>query len=220
MVSAPRVSVQSPVFSRHGRRPFLAPSPSSPRWSLVMGALALLSLSGGHALASTAEDLVSVQAERRGTAVQISMQASVRAPWDVIWSTLTDYNRLSEFIPGMTSSRVLEKRGSTMTVEQTGSARLWLFRYAIDVVVEVTEQPPNAINVHVVSGNLKQLEGGYLLKKNGGKEGEYLLTWTGLIEPALPVPPAMTLPLIRNNVAQQFEGMVQEIERRAQALPR
>ncbi len=171
-------------------------------------------------MASSVDEAVSVQAQRQGSAVQISMQASLKAPWDVIWGTLTDYNRLSEFIPGMTSSRVLEKRGNTLTIEQTGSASLWMFSYAIDVVVAVTEQPPNAITVNVVSGNLKQLEGGYQLKKIEGKDGEYLLTWSGLIEPALPVPPAMTLPLIRNNVARQFAGMVSEIERRAQAAPR
>lgn len=219
MVPALRLSVQSRVFSRRGGRPCVAVLPWPRLLSMFIGALVLL-FSGGHALASAVENAVSVQAQRRGSAVQISMQANVKAPWEVIWNTLTDYNRLAEFIPGMTSSRILDKRGNTVTIEQSGSARLWMFSYAIDVVVEVTEQPPHAINVNVVSGNLKQLEGGYLLKKSEGKEGEYLLTWAGVIEPALPVPPAMTLPLIRNNVARQFEGMVQEIERRALAVPR
>lgn len=219
MVSALRLSVQHRLLSRRGRQ-FCAAAVPRPRiLSMFMGALALL-FSGGHQLASAVENAVSVQAQRQGSAVQINMQANVKAPWEVIWSTLTDYNRLAEFIPGMTSSRILDKRGSTVTIEQTGSARLWMFSYAIDVVVEVTEQPPHAINVNVVSGNLKQLEGGYQLKKSDGKEGEYLLTWAGVIEPALPVPPAMTLPLIRNNVARQFEGMVQEIERRALAVSR
>lgn len=157
---------------------------------------------------------ISVQARREGSAVHIETQAMVKASLDVIWDTLTDYNRLAEFIPGMASSRVLEKRGNILTVEQSGSARLWVFSYAIDVVVEVTEQRPYAVSVNLISGNLKQLEGGYRLELPGDGSGGYLLIWTGVIEPALPVPPAMTLPLIRNNVTQQFEGMVHEIERR------
>jgi ribosome-associated toxin RatA of RatAB toxin-antitoxin module len=159
-------------------------------------------------------EAVSVQARRQGTAVYIEMQAAVKAPLDVIWNTLTDYNRLAEFIPGMASSRIVEKRGNILIVEQSGTARLWLFSYAIDVVVKVTEQRPHAISVNVISGNLKQLEGGYQLQPLGDGSGNHLLTWTGVIEPALPAPIAMTLPLIRNSLSQQFEGMVHEIERR------
>jgi ribosome-associated toxin RatA of RatAB toxin-antitoxin module len=177
--------------------------------------LALMSALSIAAVSATAGEVISVQATRQGSAVQVTTQAIVRAPQELIWQTLTDYDRLAEFIPDISSSRVIERQGSTVTVEQAGKAHLWFFTYAIDVVVEVTEQPPHALAVRVLRGNLKQLEGGYRLDKLEGKEGdEYLLQWSGLIEPALPVPTAVTLPLLRNNIARQFEGMVREIERR------
>jgi ribosome-associated toxin RatA of RatAB toxin-antitoxin module len=177
--------------------------------------LALMSALSIAAVSATAGEVISVQATRQGAAVQVTTQAIVRAPQELIWQTLTDYDRLAEFIPDISSSRVIERQGSTVTVEQAGKAHLWFFTYAIDVVVEVTEQPPYALAVRVLRGNLKQLEGGYRLDKLEGKEGdEYLLQWSGLIEPALPVPTAVTLPLLRNNIARQFEGMVREIERR------
>jgi ribosome-associated toxin RatA of RatAB toxin-antitoxin module len=168
-----------------------------------------------------AGEVISVQAKRQGSAVQVTTQAIVRAPLEVIWQTLTDYDHLAEFVPDLVSSRVIDRQGSIVTVEQAGKAHLWFFTYAIDVVVEVTEQPPHTLAVRVLSGNLKQLEGGYRLDKLEAKEGaqgiegdEYLLQWSGVIEPALPVPWAVTLPLMRSNIARQFEGMVREIERR------
>ena len=165
--------------------------------------------------AAMAGEVIRVQAKRQGSAVQVTTQAIIRAPQELIWQTLTDYDRLAEFVPDLVSSRVIERQGSTVTVEQAGKARLWFFTYAIDVVVEVTEQPPHTLAVRALRGNLKQLEGSYRLDKVEGKEGdEYLLQWSGLIEPAWPVPSAVTLPLMRSNIARQFEGMVREIERR------
>jgi ribosome-associated toxin RatA of RatAB toxin-antitoxin module len=176
--------------------------------------LALLGALASPAWA-VAGEVIAVQAKRQGSAVQITTQAIIRAPQELIWQTLTDYDRLAEFVPDISTSRVIERQGSTVTVEQAGKAHLWFFTYVIDVVVEVTEQPPHTLAVRVLRGNLKQLEGGYRLDKVEGKEGdEYLLQWSGLIEPALPVPTAVTLPLMRSNIARQFEGMVREIERR------
>lgn len=176
-------------------------------------AVALCMLCSPFALAGATE-VIGVKAQRQGTAVQVTTQALVRAPFDVIWQALTDYDRLAEFVPGLISSRVLERQGNTVTVEQSGKARLWFFTYAIDVVVEVTEQPPSRLGVRVLRGNLRQLEGGYQLEKIDGKEGEYLLQWSGVIEPSNPVPHAISLPLIRKNISEQFDGMVREIERR------
>jgi ribosome-associated toxin RatA of RatAB toxin-antitoxin module len=196
------------VFTLFGR--FL----SAQRLTHWCARLALLSALGSTGVAIAGE-VIAVQARRQGSAVQVTTQAVIRAPLEVIWQTLTDYDRLAEFVPDISSSRVIERQGSTVTVEQAGKAHLWFFTYAIDVVVEVTEQPPACAAVRVLRGNLKQLEGGYRLDKVEGKEGdEYLLQWSGLIEPALPVPTAVTLPLMRSNIARQFEGMVREIERR------
>ena len=166
------------------------------------------------AMAAPPAEPVTVQAQREGSAVRVTTEAVVRAPLTLIWGALTDYNHLAEFVPGMVSSRVLKRRGKRVDVAQSGKAHFWFFTYAIDVVVEVTEQPPDALSIRAIRGNLKELEGGYQMKKIDGKEGEYLLQWSGVIEPALPVPQALALPLIRSNIAQQFEGMVREIERR------
>lgn len=176
--------------------------------------LALLPLLWCAAGAANAAEKVVVHAWRLGDAVQVRAQASVIAPQALIWRTLTDYDRLAEFVPGISQSRVLERRGSTSTVAQVGTAHLWFFTYRIEVVVESTEQPPDAIGIRLLKGNLKQLDGRYQIDKVEGKEGEFLLTWSGVIEPALPVPLLIAMPLMRANIAEQFAGMVREIERR------
>ncbi|HEV7856028.1 MAG TPA: SRPBCC family protein [Herminiimonas sp.] len=155
-----------------------------------------------------------VDAARHGDAVQINASATVRAPLALIWSTLTDYDHLAEFIPGMNKSKLMERQGKTSIVEQSGYAHLWFFRFPINVTVEAIEQSSSVMTVRLLKGNLKRLEGSYDVEKINGDD-TYTLRWTGIIEPGINVPGAIATPLMRKNISEQFLGMVTEIERRA-----
>ena len=157
---------------------------------------------------------VSVEASRRGNAVAIDARATIRAPYALIWQTLTDYDHLSEFIPGMTTSHVIARRGSTAIVAQTGEAGFMLFSYPIGVVVESREEPPSFIGIRVLKGNLKQLDGGYRIEKTGHRDDQYMLRWSGLIERPPLLPQIIAVPMMRADIGDQFRGMVKEIERR------
>jgi ribosome-associated toxin RatA of RatAB toxin-antitoxin module len=164
-------------------------------------------------LPSAAFEGFSVTAKSDGHAVSVHAHALVKAPHALIWATLTDYDHLAEFIPGMASSKVLERRGPTAVVEQHGSAGFLFFSYDIEVVVASTEYKPEKIEVTVLKGNLKQLNGHYRVRR-GKESGTYVLEWLGTIEPALSMPSFLGVPLIRGNIEDQFRGMVTEIERR------
>ena len=141
------------------------------------------------------------------------MSATLRAPLEVVWATLTDYNRLPKFVPGILRSHLVEYRGRAAIVEQLGEARFLFLSFPIDVTLASVESPPHAIDVHVLKGNLRKLDGGYRIEPRS--DGRLTLRWRGLIEPAEPLPPLIGEFLMRLNVASQFFGMVDEIERRA-----
>jgi ribosome-associated toxin RatA of RatAB toxin-antitoxin module len=161
--------------------------------------------------AAGAADDMSVEATRRGAAVEVVARATVRAAHEVVWSTLTDYDRLHEFIPGLRKSRLIEYRGSTAIVDQAGEARLLVLSFPIEVTLASTERPPSAIDVRLLKGNLKRLDGGYRIEPSGD---QWLLRWTGLLEPEEPLPPLIGEVLVRLSIEDQFFGMVREIERR------
>lgn len=163
------------------------------------------------ACAGAADDL-SVEATRRGSAVEVSAHAMLEAPHAVVWATLTDYDRLAEFIPGMHKSRVIERRGNEAVVEQVGEATFLFFSFPIEVTVVSTARPPNAIDIRVLKGNLRRLDGGYRIEAAG--EGKIRLRWNGLIEPETYLPPLLGEAVMRANIEDQFTGMVREIERR------
>jgi carbon monoxide dehydrogenase subunit G len=178
--------------------------------ALILGtAICLLAFapSGG----ARAADDISVEATRRGDALEVVCTAMLDAPLDLIWQTLTDYGRLAEFIPGMRSSRVVERRGAAFIVEQSGVATFLFVSTPIEVTLASTERPPYTIEVSMIKGNLKRLDGAYHIEPQGG--GRMLLTWTGIVE-AQSMVPLLGEMVMRSSIEDQFRGMVREIERR------
>jgi hypothetical protein len=173
-----------------------------------------LALTIGHSAAGTAADDFSVEAEGQGPGVSVQARARIRAPWSVIWETLTDYEHLPQFVPGMRTSRVIQRRGASAVVEQKGHAGFLVFNYPIDVVVESVEVPPGVIEIHVLRGNVKQLDGRYVIERDPLDAEGHVLHWHGVIEPALALPSFISAPLVRASIRDQFLGMVREIERR------
>ena len=184
---------------------------SSEMWRIAIIAV-LATIVFAHT-ARSAED-VAVDAQSHGNALAITAHATIRAPLPLIWRTLSDYDHLAEFIPGMKNSHVIERRGSTAIVEQTGEARVFIFRYPITVIVEADEHYPVSIGVRILNGNLRQLAGAYRIDTVYGSRDEFRLQWRGIIEPDVPLPLFLMAPGLRDAVEDQFLGMIREIERR------
>ncbi len=181
-------------------RPFAA------RW------LGTLLLAFGLQCAAAAAE-VEIKTSHIGDLVSVRAQATITAPLEVVWGTLTDYERLPEFIPGLKKSMVIARNGNTATVQQSGEAWFFLTRVPIEVTLESTEAPPN-IEVRRTAGTLKKLQGRYETQVLEGTPTKVQLRWTGSIEPENGLPPLVGEALMRRSIRQQFAGMVAEIERR------
>ena len=160
-----------------------------------------------------AADDLTVVAERKGEFVEVRARATLDAPLSLIWTTLTDYERLPQFIPGLKKSRVLSRHGSVVVVEQSGEARFLMFSFPIDVTLESVEKPPTSIRVRAISGSFLYLDGAYLVEPDPARAG-FVLTWTGTIAPDVSLPPLIGEFVLRISLEDQFSGMVREIERR------
>lgn len=166
----------------------------------------------GCVTAHAAEDLT-VEAARTGEYVEVRARATIDAPLSVIWATLTDYEKLPEFIPGLKKSRILSRNGARTIVLQSGSAHFLFFSFPIDVRLEALENPPSSLRVRALSGTLRYLEGGYQLE--GDPAGtRFILHWEGTIAPDVSLPPLFGELVMRMSIEDQFTGMVREIERR------
>ena len=78
-------------------------------WQMAGLLIAWLAV-GAAASAQQPPNALDVQAERRGGLIDVRARAMLRAPMPVVWQTLTDYERLPEFIPGLASSRITARK--------------------------------------------------------------------------------------------------------------
>ncbi len=181
-----------------------------------MGAALLVAAGVAHA----AED-VSVEAVRRGDSIDVEARATIAAPLELIWRTLSDYEGLPAFIPGMARSVVRQRAGARVVVEQSGEARFLFFSFPIEVQLEVFETPPQRITSRAIAGNLKRMTGRYdivaVAQGAGVPAPRFQLRYAGSIEPQFELPPLIGVAAMRGMVDDQFVAMVAEIERRAAA---
>ena len=147
--------------------------------------------------------------------VYVEIETIIQAPHDLIWATLTDYNRLAEYIPGMNSSRLLRYEGKVAFVEQHGVSELFFLKIPVDVIVKSIERKPYHIDIELVSGNFDHLSGGYHLARSG--EHLWTLSWTGYLDPSLPIPNFIAQSFIRKSIKNQFLGIIAEIEKQMDA---
>jgi ribosome-associated toxin RatA of RatAB toxin-antitoxin module len=171
-------------------------------------ALALLLLLAAHAAGA---QQVNVEARREGDAVLVEAHARLKADPRLAWDVLTDYGRYAQFVPDLTSSSILARAGNTVIVEQKGVAGFFLFRFPLEVRLEVTERPYGEVGARAIAGNFKEMTGVYRLVP----DGEALrFVYSGRLVPAFGLPPLIGTAAVRIAVERQFTALVREILRR------
>ena len=113
------------------------------------------------ALAAKVEIQIEKIAERQR---QISAKVQIPQPVELIWKVLTDYEALSDFLPNLAKSRLIEHPNGGIRLEQVGSQRLLNFNFWARVVLDLEECFPKEINFRMVEGDFKSFSGSWCLE--------------------------------------------------------
>lgn len=124
---------------------------------------------------------------------------------------LTDYGRYAEFIPDVTESRVISRRGREVQVEQKGEARVLFLGFPIDARLVVIEHPYERVESRAVGGSFREMRNVYTLE---AREGRVLLRYTGRLVPEFYVPPLIGTLVLKRSVEDMFVALGEEMERR------
>lgn len=157
---------------------------------------------------------VSVKTTRHGDRFDITATAQIGASSADAWNVLTDYDRLSEFVPGVLESRVLSRNGPSVLLDQRGETRLLFLRFSMYVRLAIDEFPPDRIVSRAVAGNFKELHGVYYLRSS---DSGVQLRFEGGFTPDFGVPPVIGTLLVGNAVERRFLALVREIEKKSGA---
>jgi len=159
---------------------------------------------------------VDFHTQREGERFDIKARAGIDATVADAWRVLTDYDRLAEFIPGVSESRVVSREDSWAVIELRGEASWLFFTFPMHVWLAIAEFPYDRIESNAIGGNFRQMHGVYFLRTiPGGIE----LRYEGTFTPDFVVPPLIGTLLIRSRLEKRFRALVREIERRQGPAP-
>lgn len=146
------------------------------------------------------------------TGIRIHAVSTVNADANTLWATLTDYNRLASYVPGMTLSRLVSPpNAATKLVEQKGEGGLLSFVLPDHVVLAMDERPYRYIGFKSVSGLVTSLRGEWVID---GQTSPVQLTYRAYVLPLLPPPPTVTDVYVQEEIRLRMDSVVREAERR------
>lgn len=153
-----------------------------------------------------------IQVDSRDGVVVLDLSYHVPVFPSEAWDVLTDFENMPAFIPNLESSRVLQRNGRIIQLEQKGKVRLGILPVHYESTRELEAIPHQSIRAHSLSGNTRMESLMQLSLADGGTQISYHVT----AEPDLPVPRSLVSAYISRMLESQFKAMGREMMRRAQ----
>lgn len=192
--------------------------------------LALLALSQASGVVAQGGTRAQVDVLLDGVTYNVHASAHLTADRRVVWDTLTDYERLREFVPGVTGTRVLAHDSDQLTIEQIGVFPVFFFDLPVQVRLSVQHIPYTTVFARLapnLSGTseptLRSFTGRYTLSTIQALQGAGVrLDYDAQFQLARPLPalvgPLFGVSAVQRTMREQFEAMLHEIERRQAVL--
>ena len=219
--------------AQYTRRPLAAPLRPAVRRFLPSALVALMSLMiACDAMAqsdATGGAAARVEVSLDGEIYSVRASAQLAADQRVVWETLTDYERLREFIPGVTRARVLARTGNQLSIEQVGVFSVLFIDLPVRVRLAVQHLPYTMVLARMDASpldagepTLRSFSGRYTLSVvRLAQRAGVRLDYDAQFELTRPLPvvigPLFGVAAVRGTMRAQFTAMLREIERR-QAL--
>jgi carbon monoxide dehydrogenase subunit G len=182
------------------------------RHPFVLLGLATLSLAAGqHPRAATADDLPAQVTVREENGVYtVAARFRVDGPAERAVAVLTDYDRIPEFMPGVKTSIVRERRADRVVVEQDAVSKFLFFRKGVHLLLEV-RQDGEIIHFRDLDGqSFTRYEGTWRVTQ---EEGRTLVAYDLTAAPLFSVPAALLSRVLKRDSAEMIEQLRLEIAR-------
>jgi len=154
----------------------------------------------------------SIQINKADGALVLDISYRVPVPPRLAWAVLTDFENMPGFVPNLESSRILQRSGNILQVEQKGSFHFGMLPIHYESVRQVEFTPYQSIRSRTLSGDTR-LESVMLLTSAGN---DTLLSYHATAVSGLPIPDSLVASTVGEMLEAQFKAMGREMVRRAQ----
>jgi ribosome-associated toxin RatA of RatAB toxin-antitoxin module len=189
-------------------------APRAPRAPTILLVAVIAVIAAAFAPATA--DAYRLRIERcsaRGDSVEIRANSEIAASPEVVWRVITDYERMSRFVPGVYRARRLRATPEGPLVELVGVGRvMWVNRYVL-AILQTRENAPRAVSFRAVGGDFRFLRGAWTIEPMPG--GRSRLRCRVEARPKWAIPDLLLAWAARGEFVQRMQALSREAERRA-----
>jgi len=142
---------------------------------------------------------------------------TIPQPIEQVWQVITDYERLADFVPNLTSSKLVSNSEGRIRLEQIGSQCFLKFKFCARVVLDMTENFPYELGFAMKEGDFKQFEGAWKLQSTTDEQSGQPITQLSYDLSVKP-PRAMPATLIEHHICHNLTLNLLAIRQRALEL--
>jgi carbon monoxide dehydrogenase subunit G len=122
--------------------------------------------------------------------VSVSSRIHINAPPARVWKTITDYDNLSNYLPKVMESHIVERNGNEITLDQTGKTGIFIFEKVVHFRLKLRENFPESVSFEQISGDFLVYQGEWLLETSSAIQGT-LLSYNAKLKPLFFAPPIL-----------------------------
>lgn len=170
----------------------------------------------GQGLSNSLQDNghVDISTEKRPSRERrILASVTIPKPIEQVWNVITDYEHLADFVPNLTSSKLIPNEEGRIRLEQIGAQCFLKFKFCARVVLDMTETFPNEVSFAMKEGDFKHFVGAWKLEPSGDNQSTQL-SYDLFVKPPL----AMPATLIEHHICNNLTANMLAIRTRAMEI--
>ena len=141
-------------------------------------------------------------------------QVITKGKIDQAWEVLTDYDNFQDFLPNITSSKIVVNQGDRKIFEQVNIVDLWLFTEEFTVQIEAQETKPQRVKFQQFKGDLKKLDGTWYIEQLN--TNQILVTHIVKVEPGSNTEKPFFYGIYESSLEATLKAIAEEITKRSQ----
>lgn len=141
-------------------------------------------------------------------------QVITKGKIDRAWEVLTDYDNFQDFLPNITSSKIVVNQGDRKIFEQVNVVDLWLFTEEFTMQIEAQETKLQKVKFRQFKGDLKKLDGTWHIEQLN--TNQILVTHVVKVEPGSNTEKPFFYGIYESSLEATLKAIAEEITKRSQ----
>ena len=107
---------------------------------------------------------------------RLAAQLTTSASFEALWNVLTDYDRLSLYIPNLLSSKKIYKNNNNVHLKQVGAQEFLGMKFSAEVTIDLFEEKElGLLNFSLIKGDFRKFEGSWKIQTIKGSSKNSLI---------------------------------------------